>query len=250
MPFLPDNLDPLFALLLIGSGFITSAITAAFGLGGGVAMLAIMGFGLPVQSLIPVHGCVQLGSNISRAFVQRAHIDRQFIVIFAAGAIIGGVIGGLLVTDLPDLWLKLVIAAFILYSAWAPNARFSAHPLLVPLGGVASTILTMFVGATGPFVAALINAVRTDKLQIVATHGACMTLQHGLKIGIFIMLGFDFLPFLPLLGAILVAGFLGTLLGTKWLHTMQDAAFRRAFKLLLTALALLLIGQSLAGQVL
>ena len=42
MTFLPDGVDLFTALLLIGISFFTSALTAAFGIGGGVAMLGAL----------------------------------------------------------------------------------------------------------------------------------------------------------------------------------------------------------------
>ena len=70
--FLPEGIGVGAALLLVVASFFTSALTAAFGVGGGVAMLALMGLFVPVAALIPVHGTVQLGSNTGRAWHQRA----------------------------------------------------------------------------------------------------------------------------------------------------------------------------------
>ena len=46
---LPDAISASVAALLIAASFFTSAFTAAFGLGGGVAMLALLGAFLPVS---------------------------------------------------------------------------------------------------------------------------------------------------------------------------------------------------------
>ena len=72
--WLPLGLGIAPATLLTVASFFTSALTATFGLGGGVAMLALMGLFVPVSSLIPVHGAVQLGSNSGRAWHQRANV--------------------------------------------------------------------------------------------------------------------------------------------------------------------------------
>ena len=71
---LPEGLAPAVAALLVVASSFTSALTAAFGLGGGIAMLALMGLFVPVAALIPVHGAVQLGSNTGRAWHQRANV--------------------------------------------------------------------------------------------------------------------------------------------------------------------------------
>ena len=92
---LPQGLDPLVAGLLVVASAFTSALTAAFGVGGGIAMLALMGLFVPVAALIPVHGAVQLGSNTGRAWHQRAHVRMDVAAPFIAGSVVGAIIGAL-----------------------------------------------------------------------------------------------------------------------------------------------------------
>ena len=101
--------------LLIVASFFTSALTAAFGVGGGVAMLALMGLFVPVASLIPVHGAVQLGSNTGRAWHQRAFVRMDVAAPFIAGSVVGAIGGAFLVVQLPDALLKLMLGGFILF---------------------------------------------------------------------------------------------------------------------------------------
>ena len=70
MSLVPPDLSTGFALLLVATSFVTSALTAGLGIGGGVALLAVMAYGMPVAALIPVHGVVQIGSNLGRFVVQ------------------------------------------------------------------------------------------------------------------------------------------------------------------------------------
>ncbi len=99
--FLPAGMGPAVALLLVAASFVTSALTAAFGVGGGMAMLALMGLFIPVAALIPVHGAVQLGSNTGRAWRQRAHVRTDIWLPFVAGSLIGAAVGALFVLQYP-----------------------------------------------------------------------------------------------------------------------------------------------------
>ena len=74
LTLLPPDLPPWLFLLFCSISFLTSALTAALGLGGGVALLAAMATVLPPVALIPVHGVIQLGSNVGRAVIQRSHV--------------------------------------------------------------------------------------------------------------------------------------------------------------------------------
>ena len=52
--------------ILTGTSFITSFMTAAIGVGGGIGLLAVMPQFLPISAVIPLHGLIQLVSNCSR----------------------------------------------------------------------------------------------------------------------------------------------------------------------------------------
>lgn len=243
MPFLPDGVTNLDATLLIAISTLTSAVSAAFSIGGGVAFLAVLASIVPPAAVIPLHGVVQIGSNLARAVIQRRHIMWQIVWPFIAGSFVGAFIGGQIVFQLPGDVLRIVLAVFILYATWGPKRFPMARGgrLLSVATGVVSSFLTMFIGATGPFVSAVFGPMFPDRLVFVATHGACMLFQHTIKVAVFAFLGFAFAPWLPLLAAILAAGVVGTMIGTRMLGRMEEAFFRKVIRVALTILALNLL---------
>ena len=235
-------------LLLCGVSFLGSFIAAALGLGGGGLVLATMALFLPPAVLIPVHGTVQLGSNFGRAALLRSHVLIEIIPAFLAGTILGAAIGVQFVIALPIGLLQAVLAAFILYSTWAPKFRASNPRKKTFFGvGVLGAFLTMFVGATGPLVAPFAAAASDQRQQVVATHAALMTIQHGLKIVAFGVVGFAFGPYLPLLAGLLGCGFVGTYAGRHLLNRLPERAFRLGLKAILTAIALRLLYGAVSG---
>jgi hypothetical protein len=103
----------------------------------------------------------------------------------------------------------------------------------------------MFVGATGPFVAALLAPRLDDRKRYVGTHAMAMVMQHSLKVVVFGFLGFAFGAWVPLMA--------------RWWHgrVSWHAAWHAAccmpcrrrlsaprFKWLLTLLALQLIASA------
>jgi uncharacterized membrane protein YfcA len=123
--------------------------------------------------------------------------------------------------------------------AWIPKPRIPGLETAgVFLGGVVATFVTMFVGATGPFVQALFLPLNLEKRVLIATHAACNVIQHGLKVVAFGWLGFDFADWAPLLAAMIASGFLGTWLGTALLERLPEELFKTILKWLLTVLAL------------
>jgi uncharacterized membrane protein YfcA len=246
---LPPGVDAGFAALVIAASAFTSALTGAFGLGGGVALLGLMAMGLPVPALIPVHGVAQLGSNLGRAIVQRRHIDWRTVAGFAVGSAIGAALGGLFVVSLPEPVLKLALACFILWATFGRKPALGAKgsDALMVAGGAGASFASMFFGATGPLAMAVLATRGLVKHALVATHAAAMVLQHGFKIGAFAALGFAFGPWLPLLAAIVAAGLVGTIAGARLLDRMSDRWFTVGFRVVMTVLAVDLAVDGLSG---
>jgi len=235
---LPPDVSALAGIGLVVLSLFTSALTAAAGIGGGLVLLSVMASFLPPIIVIPIHGVVQLGSNAGRAVLLRQHIDGGILLPFALGSVLGIVLGAKLFVALPTPVLEIILGVFILACVWLPKlkaSRIASRGFL--LVGVVGSFLTMFVGATGPFVASFITPERLERHAVVATHATCMTVQHTLKVAAFGFLGFAFLPWVPLLAAMIAAGFLGTMLGKRLLDRLPHHVFARAFKIILTVLA-------------
>ncbi len=215
---LPPDVSALSAIGLVALSLLTSALTAAAGIGGGLVLLGVMASFLAPVVVIPIHGVVQLGSNAGRAALMRQQIDGRILVPFVLGSVLGIVLGAKLFVALPTPILQIVLGLFILAGVWLPKLKASHIPHRgFTLVGIVGSFCTMFVGATGPFVASFITPDRLQRHAVVATHAACMTAQHSLKVVAFGFLGFAFLPWAPLLAAMIGAGFLGTMLGRRML---------------------------------
>lgn len=245
---LPTGLDPVLGAILLAASVITSMITASLGAGGGALLLVLMAFWLPPAAIIPVHGLIQLGSNGGRAVLTRKYIDWQVLKVFLPGVIIGAVIGGLVLVNLPPAIWQLTIAVFILYLCWGPSLpKAVLRPAGIFLAALATTFLTLFVGATGPLVAAFIKQIHEDRFRTVSTFATAMTLQHGAKAVVFGFAGFALGQWLPFIAAMIVCGFVGTWLGLHVLKRISNRHFQLIFNVLLTVLALRLIWQA-AGE--
>ncbi|MCH7487259.1 MAG: sulfite exporter TauE/SafE family protein [Proteobacteria bacterium] len=120
------GLGPWDFILLCGISFLGSFITAALGLGGGILMITTMAIFLPPAALIPLHGVVQLGSNLGRTALLVRHVLYPIVPAFLAGTVLGAALGGQLVVSLPTPLLQAILAGFVLYATWAPKFQASA----------------------------------------------------------------------------------------------------------------------------
>ena len=243
---LPDGVSAALALVLVAVSFFTSALTAAFGIGGGVAMLGALAGSVNPAIVVAVHGVVQLGSNAGRTIIQRKYAVWPTVLRFAIGSVIGVVLGASVFAALPERALLGLLASFILAMVWLPKPKIPGLAGAgVFAGGAISSFLTLFVGATGPFVQSIFVALGFERKQIIATHAVCMTIQHGLKVIAFGALGFSFKEWAALLILMVGSGFLGTWLGTRLLERLPERLFQLIIKTLLTVISLDLLRQAL-----
>jgi uncharacterized membrane protein YfcA len=242
LDFIPHDLTVLSATGLVLLSFLTSAITASLGLGGGLILLVVLASFLPPLVVIPIHAVVQLGSNFGRASLLRQHINWSITGYFLVGSIFGVILAGHIFVALPAEVLRTILGLFVLYSIWTPKLRPSNIPLPGFLGvGAATSFASIFVGGTGPLVSAFLSPENMSRKTWVATHALCMTGQHGLKGIIFGFLGFKFLPWLPTLIAMILFGFLGTLAGKRVLNRLPEKLFKRFFRVIMTLLGMRLL---------
>ena len=242
LDFMPDGLPVWAVAVAIVAAFFTAALTAAFGLGGGLALLAVMSAVFPAPAVVPIHGVAQLGSNAGRFFLQRHDVIWKIVLWFSAGGLIGALLGGRLAIEMPVWLLRAGVGVFILYTVWGPRLKTLTPGIKTYFTtGVIGAFLTMFFGATGPIAATMLSAAKLGRLNIVATHAACMVIQHGFKIIIFGLLGFAYGEWALLTAAIIISGFAGTALGTHYLRKMPEQTFQKGFRVVLTLIAVYLL---------
>lgn len=242
----PDDLSPVTALLLIAANFVTAGITAAVGIGGGLAMLAIMANVVPVAAIVPIHGAVQMANNSSRTFLLRKNIRVAIVLWFSLGGLLGILVASQVVVTLSLTWLQTIMGLFILYSVWAPKLKnLSSGKVSLFFGGAVATAASLFIGASGPITAAFLPRSELSRQQLVATHAATMVVQHGFKIFALGILGFVYTPWIGLLIAMLVSGFLGSWAGRAILWRIPEEKFKLIFNIILTVLALRMLYQAM-----
>jgi len=245
---LPSELSITAAIVLTATSFLTSAISATFGLGGGVAMLiALLSFTPPVVAL-PLHAIIQIGSNAGRAAMMKRYIMKDIVLWFIPGTILGILIACQLFFSLDASWLQIILAVFILWCVWAPklSARSVSTKTYFTIGTVTS-FATLFLGATGPLLGVFLTPNRYGRDATVSTHAACMMLQHIVKVIAFGFLGFVILDWIPLVATMIVSGLFGTWIGGKLLQHIPEAAFTICFKIVLSLLALRLLIKGFIG---
>ena len=242
---LPPAMSLLDAGLLVAASLVTSFISAAFGIGGGFTLIALLALLLPPAALIPVHGIVQLGSNAGRVVIMLKQVVWRPVLPFVIGTVIGASLGAMVVVQLPPWAVQLALGIFIIWAVFAKLPPIQQRYIL--LGGVVSSFLTMFFGATGNFIAAMVKTMNLDPVPHVATHSLMMTFQHLAKVLIFGLIGFQFGPYMILIIGMLISGFIGTIIGSRFLTKAGGRYFKPVLNTILSLAAARLIWAGVEG---
>jgi uncharacterized membrane protein YfcA len=235
----------LDAGLLVTASLVTSFISAAFGIGGGFTLIALLALLLPPAALIPVHGIVQLGSNAGRVGIMLKQVVWRPVMPFVIGTVTGAGLGAVVVVQLPPWAVQLALGVFIIWAVFAKLPPIQQRYIL--FGGVVSSFLTMFFGATGNFIAAMVKSMNLDPVPHVATHSLMMTFQHFVKVLIFGLIGFQFGPYMFLIIGMLISGFIGTVIGSQFLTKAGGRYFKPVLNTILFLAAARLIWAGVEG---
>lgn len=242
---LPPAMPLLDAGLLVAASLVTSFISAAFGIGGGFTLIALLALLLPPAALIAVHGIVQFGSNAGRVGIMLKDVVWRPVLPFVIGTVIGAGLGAMVVVQLPPWAVQLALGIFIIWAVFAKLPPIQQRYIL--LGGVVSSFLTMFFGATGNFIAAMVKSMNLEPVPHVATHSLMMTFQHFVKVLIFGLIGFQFGPYMILIIGMLISGFIGTVIGSRFLTKAGGRYFKPVLNTILFLAATRLIWAGVEG---
>ncbi len=232
-------------LTLIPFAFITSLTAAIGGIAGGVILISVMPGFLPAAAIIPVHGLVQIASNLSRAAFGVLHIDWRIFRMYVAGAGLGALLGSQIVPYVAWENMPLILGTFILVFTWMPRIDSAPRlPAKFAVLGALQTCLSLFIGIAGPLNLPFLLRENLGRDRTVITHSVQMTAMHTLKVFTLGMLGFAFGPYVRLIVGMIVAATIGSWLGTKLRDRISEEIFRKGLKVLISLLAFRMIARA------
>lgn len=224
---------PLSAVVMIGMGvtvFVTSLLSGIFGMAGGLILLWVLLFLMPVGTAIAVHGVIQMVSNASRAFFSRAYIDYRILAILCLGLAVSTI--ALLIIDYqPDIIVVSIAIGLMPILVWLPVSRLqldASRPLHALVCGLIAGALTVGVGVSGPTIDIFFIRTQMDRRKVIATKAAIQVISHATKI-VFYWNAAQMLPrsdWIVILIAAPIAIF-GAHAGHGILQKMTDTDFRR-----------------------
>ena len=225
--------------------FFTAMITSIAGAGGGTVLLASMLQFMNPSEAIPVHGVIQLSSNIARVWLLRKFVKWTIILKFSLLIPLGVYIGLEIFRNVDADDIKNLIGLFIIIALVLQNLK-SIRKITISsnwyyLIGFFTGILNILVGVIAPLLAVIIKHSLNEKKSIVGTLGYFGFVGNFTKIIGFSLIGFTFIEYIDTFLLMIPATLLGSRIGQYLLDKISNKFFFYIFQVILTALALRLL---------
>jgi uncharacterized membrane protein YfcA len=212
--------------LLEIAAFLTSIVSATFGMAGGMMLMGAYTAVLPVPDAMVLHGVTQAVANGSRALLLYKHVRLRVVAFYVIGAVMAYILGRIAAPSLsgPAVWLALGVLPFV-SRLIALRFRFDVlDPRLSVLCGFLVNGVQLIAGIGGPLLDLFFLDTTLDRRGVVATKAATQTLSHLVKIAFFAGMA---RPEPYTAAGCVAAALAGTWLGGRVLERMEDTTFRR-----------------------
>ena len=233
-----------FAGVVALAAFVTSVISAIFGMAGGMILMGFYAGQLPVQVAMVLHGVTQLFANGFRAFLLRERIFAPGLVWYGLGSLASLAFFAwlALVVARPTVFLfmgGIPLALSLLPNRWMP--RFERPGAALACGAVC-TGASLLSGVSGPLLDVFFVRAELDRFEVIATKAFTQAVGHVIKILYFAWLvrGPSLEMNVPwwLYPVLVACAWIGTRAGGRILEQLTDAHFRRWTGRLVVALSL------------
>jgi uncharacterized membrane protein YfcA len=227
--------------ILVGAAFLVGVANTGLGSTGGL-LLAIMASVLPPPLVVPAHAVVEAVRNgVAWARLRRA-FSLQIVIAAGTGSVIAIGLAAPFTRIVPEQTQSILLGAFLVWACWwpapDPGRRF---PFRLPLMGGLTGACSVFLGETGPLLRPFIADEPVDPALVPGSVTAVASVQHGLKVLAFAVLGVAYLPLVPVLIAMVAAGVLGMLLAERMSLRLPTRLASLLIRLVVSVLAIRLL---------
>lgn len=228
-------MDATTTALLLVAALITSFVSGVLGMGGGMLLMGVLGWLLPVPQAMLLHGFTQMASNGLRAGLLRRAVRARVIAPYLLGAAVAlALFSG--VRWVPSRGVLLVaLGALPWLSGRLPGGLHidERRPATAAGCGLVVGLMHLLAGVSGPVLDVFFLRSPLDRRQVVATKAATQTLAHGFKLTYYgLVVGAQGsagpATSAPLLLGLLLVTAVGTALGARALGRLSERWFRSA----------------------
>lgn len=170
--------------IIAASVFCTAVISGTFGMAGGMILMVVLLYILPLSAAISLHAAVQLVSNGWRCFLWRYHIVWRVLPFYVLGMIAGFTLVAS-TTFVPGKALVLIVMGAVPLLALIVQ-RFMTLTIMKKQHAFVAALCLTFIHMTGGVVGALLDLLYNNtgltRHQIVATKAFTQAASHLLRL--------------------------------------------------------------------
>jgi uncharacterized membrane protein YfcA len=240
---LKEAMSLFTGLFILGGVFFTSILSGIVGMAGGMVLMGLLVWVLPVQQAMVLHGTAQFFANGSRAFIHRKHLRFDSINYYMLGMAASFTLF-CLVTFVPD---KIVVFSLLGIVPFIPallggRVKFDfTKPAHAVACGALVTCFHLTAGVSGPMLDMFFQKIPMTRHEVVSTKAFTQSISHVSKLvyfGFIVPAALDGGAWLPLwiYAAVIPTAVLGTNLAKHVLNRLTDVQFYKATQLLLWAI--------------
>lgn len=245
----------LGAVAIAGLGALilaTSFLAGVFGMAGGMILMGVLIYILPVPAAMVLHAVTQLAANGWRAVLWWRYVDFGIVLRFALGAVAALALFSIIlyVPDRATVLILLGLVPFLSFAVPESRAPRADRRGAAEFLGFAGSTLQLLSGVSGPLLDSFFVRMPVDRRIIVASKAACQVVSHGVKLIYFggIAAAGDAEIAASLLVMGIVFAIMGTTLARTVLDRLTDMQFRRWTKRIVLAIGTVYLAQGLALQ--
>ena len=233
-------MTPAIVVLLTVTMIATAFLSGIFGMAGGMILIGVLLFLLPLPTAMVLHAVTQMASNGWRAILWWRHVRWR-----AAAAYVAGCGLALLAWSIwrytPSTPVALLLLGVTPFMARAVPDGFKPDPDSAVQGtlyGAICMTLLLLTGVSGPLIDTYFLGGKLDRRQIVATKAVCQVFGHAAKFIYFGALIDQTGSLDPMMAALAVAAsMVGTTLARRVLEAMSEVQYRLWANRIITTIA-------------
>jgi uncharacterized membrane protein YfcA len=233
-------MTPALILALTITMVATAFLSGIFGMAGGMILIGVLLFLLPLPTAMVLHAVTQMASNAWRAILWWPHILWRPVAAYAFGCAIA-LLAWAVWRYTPSTPVALLLLGVTPFMARAVPEGFKPDPDNAVQGAFYGTVcmtLLLLTGVSGPLIDTYFLGGKLDRRQIVATKAVCQVFGHAAKFIYFGALIDQAASLDPLMaGLAIAASMIGTTLARRVLEAMSDVQYRLWANRIITTIA-------------
>ncbi|MCP3731026.1 sulfite exporter TauE/SafE family protein [Sphingomonas sp. MG17] len=234
----------MIASLIIICSFLTSILSGVFGMAGGLILMGLLAWLLPITTALALHGIIQFASNLWRVILHRGHVAWRVLVTFGVGAAAAMGLFALITFEPAKLYVFLGLGLMPIL-VWLPERWLrldASNPWHSLCGGFVSTGLSLVSGVSGPVTDLLFVRTRLNRHEVVATKAVMQAIGHASKVIVYggVLLSESARASIPLgvTALAITASMAGIMVGSRVLDRLSDAQFQAGRRWIVTVIGI------------